>query len=275
MILPFISLAQNRVIYLDDLKENRGPKESINTSEPNLPLIYNIESPSLTVYTPETSKANGTGIVVAPGGGFMFLSIKSEGTEVAEWLVKKGFTVFLLKYRTFPIKTNNPTKELMDYYNAKKWEDLIKNQIPICVEDGRKALKYVRNNAAEFHLNSNKIGIIGFSAGGTVAASTAFAFDSSDKPNFVAPIYPYFPDSFHKSVLSDSPPMFIMASSNDEGGFAYHCLSLYKQWLDNNGKAELHLYINGGHGFGMRKQNLPNDTWIERFYEFLKGQGFY
>lgn len=274
LTLPFFSLGQQRVVYLEHSETPSTINESINITDPKLPVIYNIKSPTLTIYSPDPSHTNGTGIIVAPGGGFMFLSIKSEGSEVAEWLVKKGYTVFVLKYRTFPTKTDNPQKEMMEYYNQQKWEELIKNQISLCVDDGRKALKYVRNHANEFHLHSNKIGIIGFSAGGTVAASTAFAYDPTNRPDFVAPIYPYFPDAFHKPVAVDSPPMFLLASSNDEGGFAHHCVSLYKHWINNHKKAELHLYVNGGHGFGMQKQGLPKDNWIDRFYEFLKGQGF-
>lgn len=270
ILISNVILAQQKIVPL--YRELLPSKEQQDNKNIEMPLVYNIGSPTLTIYEP--INPNGTGIVVAPGGGFMFLSIKTEGYDVAEWLTKKGFTVFLLKYRTFPIVTNDPMGHLMDNYNANKWEDLIKNQIPICVADGRAAIEFARTHAAEYKINPNRIGIIGFSAGGTVAASTAFDYNKNNRPDFAAPIYPYFPETFLKPTLADAPPMFLLAATNDEGGFNLHCINLYKHWFSSKKIIELHLYANGGHGFGMLKQNLPKDNWIERFYEFLQGQGF-
>ncbi|HNP23959.1 MAG TPA: alpha/beta hydrolase [Panacibacter sp.] len=187
---------------------------------------------------------------------------------------EKGFTVFVLKYRTLPIDTDDPMSALMDNYNYHKWEDLVKNQIPIGAADARAAIEYVRKHATEYNLAIDQIGIIGFSAGGTIAATSAMGYDRNNRPDFVAPVYPYFPDTMQKTVLPDAPPMFLLAATNDKGGFNLHCISLYKHWAANKKPVELHLYVSGGHGFGMQKQNLPKDNWIERFYEFLQGQGF-
>ena len=274
LLVPTLVMAQQKTIRLYENNESSTVQEKINNSNAEMPLVYNITIPTLTVSTPDSLKSNGTGIVVAPGGGFMFLNIKSEGSDVAKWLVEKGFTVFLLKYRTLPLDTDDPMRALQENYNNHKWEDLIKNQISICAADGRAAIAYVRTHATEYQLKPNRIGIIGFSAGGTVAATTAFDYNKNNRPNFVAPIYPYFPDYMQKTVLTDAPPMFLLAASNDEGGFNLHCISLYKHWVTNKKLAELHLYVSGGHGFGMMKQNLPKDNWIERFYEFLQGQDF-
>ena len=265
-----LAVAQQKTVPL--YGKSMPSKEQQDNKNKDMPLVYNISNPTLTIYEP--TNPNGTGIVVAPGGGFMFLSIKTEGYDVAEWLTQKGFTVFLLKYRTLPIVTDDPIGLLMDNYNKNKWEDLIKNQIPTCIRDGRAAIEFARTHAQEYKLNPNQIGIIGFSAGGTVAASTAFDFNKNNRPDFTAPIYPYFPDSFLKPTLPDAPPMFLLAATNDEGGFNMHCINLYKHWFINKKEIELHLYANGGHGFGMLKQNLPKDNWIERFYEFLQGLGY-
>ena len=154
----------------------------------------------------------------------------NEGYSVANWLVEKGFTVFVLKYRVFHIKNDDPTGTLMENYNNGKWEDLIKTTIPLSVADGKASIEYVRAHAAEFNIHPNQIGIIGFSAGGTVAASSAFDYTKNNRPDFVAPIYPYFPDDMQKAVLPDAPPMFLSAASNDQGGFQLHCTSLYKLW---------------------------------------------
>ena len=107
-------------------------------------------------------------------------------------MVEKGFTVFVLKYRIFHINNDDPTGTLMENYNNGKWEHLIKTTIPLSAADGKASVEYVRAHAAEFSIKPDKIGILGFSAGGTVAASTAFDYTKINRPDFVAPIYPYF-----------------------------------------------------------------------------------
>lgn len=228
--MPLFVAAQQRVIRLyekaapgsetwnwEEKKDNKNPKD---------PLTYNVVNPTLTVFSPAPQKANGTAIVVVPGGAFMFLSIKNEGYDVAKSLVEKGFTVFVLKYRTLHLTSDDPTGFLMNHFG--NWQELVKDQIPFCVADGRAAIEYIRSHATEFKIKPNKIGMIGFSAGGTVTASSAFDYNKNNRPDFVAPIYPYFPENFQKPVLVDAPPMFLLAASNDEGIFNLDCIGLYK-----------------------------------------------
>jgi len=235
------------------------------------PIVYNVSHPSLTVFLPDSAapKTN-TAVVIAPGGGFHLLSIKSEGVDVANWLNKKGITCFVLKYRLVHSKTDNPAQEMMDMISKGDVNnEETTTAIKMAISDGREAISYVRRHASEYNIDADKIGIMGFSAGGTVTASSAFGYTTDNKPNFVAPIYAFFPDNMQSTVADDAPPMFIVAASDDNLGLAPHSVSLYNKWLAAKHPAELHLYVKGGHGFGMRKQNIPTDNWIERFGDWL------
>lgn len=121
-------------------------------------------------------------------------------------------------------------------------------------------------------MNPDRIGIMGFSVGGTVTASAAYNYTPETRPSFVAPIYLQYEWAIKGTVPSDAPPMFILAATDDPLGLAPHSVALYSDWTKAKKSAELHLLSKGGHGFGMRKQNLPSDHWIERFAEWLEVQ---
>lgn len=236
-------------------------------------VVYNVSKPTLTVFAPEANTANGTAVIICPGGAFYALSINSEGNDVANWLVKKGVTCFVLRYRLVHITSNDPTAEVAKVMGKPEFEEQTGKVIPLSLEDGRTAIAYVRKHAAEYNIDPNRIGIMGFSAGGTVASSAAFNYTKENKPDFVAPVYPYFPKEMQGTVANDAPPMFIAAATDDELGLAPHSVDLYTKWTSARKDAELHLYNKGGHGFGMRVKNLPSDKWIERFGDWLGAQG--
>jgi len=269
--------AQERVIPLYD-----GPAPGSETwnwneavSDSNFwqtKLVYNVSKPTLTVFAPDAGKSNGTAVIIAPGGAFHALSINSEGFDVAKWLVQKGVICFVLKYRLVHCLSNDPPAEVASK-PPKQFDEDNSKVIPLAIADGRAAIAYVRKHAATFNIRPGRIGIMGFSAGGTVAAAAAFDYTAENKPDFVAPIYPYFPASMHGTVGAGSPPLFTLTATDDQLGFAAHSIELYNKWLAAKLPAEIHLYAKGGHGFGMRKQNLPTDNWIERFGEWLGVQG--
>jgi predicted peptidase len=236
-------------------------------------VVYNVTKPTLTVFAPEADKANGTALVIAPGGAFHALSINSEGFDVAKWLVEKGITCFVLKYRLVHIKGNDPVAETMAKWGKKEFEDDNNAVIPLAIADGRAAIAYVRRHAADYKIDPARIGIMGFSAGGTVASSTLFGYSKENRPDFAAPVYPYIESKMIGAVPNDAPPIFIVTATNDGLGLAPHSVDLYSKWIANKKDAELHMYARGDHGFGMRKQNLPTDKWIERFAEWLGVQG--
>ena len=237
-------------------------------------VVYNVSHPTLTVFHPEEGKANGTSVIICPGGAFRALSINSEGYDVAKWLVKKGVTCFVLKYRLIESKTTDPVAEMLAIWGSKQFDDENRAVIPLQVADARAAITYVRMHANDMKLDPNRIGMIGFSAGGTLTASSAYNYSNENKPNFVAPVYAFFPKEMQGILANDAPPAFIVAASDDNLGLAPHSVDLYNQWLTTKHNAELHMYSKGGHGFGMRIQNFPSDKWIERFGDWLNTNGW-
>lgn len=232
--------------------------------------VYNVSRPTLTVFTPDSMSSTGTAVIIAPGGAFHALSINSEGFDVARWLVKKGVTCFVLKYRLAHSLTTDPVAEMNAKWGKPEFNEAIKAAIPLSVADGKAAIAYVRAHAGEYGVDPHKIGIIGFSAGGTVAASAAFNYTLENRPDFVAPVYPYFPPEMVTRIPADAPPLFVAAATDDGLNLAPHSANLYQQWLSAKHPAELHMYSTGNHGFGMRVQHLPSDTWIERFGDWLR-----
>ena len=276
LLIATTTQAQQKVIQLYNGaapgSENWDWKEK--SSGGNGDIVYNVSHPTLTVFSANPSKANGTAIVICPGGGFHILAVSHEGTQVAQWLAEKGITAFVLRYRLAHVLSDDPVKEMTEKQKNGTFDRDVDADIPFSVADGREAIKYVRAHAAEYQIDKNKIGIIGFSAGGTVTASAAFNYNADNRPDFAAPIYPYMPDSLQSKVAADAPPLFLTVATDDRLGFAQHAISLYNKWYAAKRPVEMHLYAKGGHGFGMHKQNIPTDTWIERFYEWLGVEGF-
>lgn len=278
LFLAFSTKAQQKVIQLykgaAPGSENWAYNEQEYKPGTNDALVYNVSHPTLTVFPADPSKANGTAIIVCPGGGFYILAIAHEGTDVAHWLNKKGVTVFILKYRLGHSLTDNPGEELSENMKKSDFAEKVSPIIPLCISDGRAAIQYVRAHAAEYGINPEKIGIMGFSAGGTVAASTAFNYTAENRPDFVAPIYAYMPPSMQGAVPADAPPLFVAAATDDGLGLTSQSVGLYSKWLAAKKPAEIHIYEKGGHGFGMHKQNIPTDTWIDRFGDWLGLLGY-
>ncbi len=277
LLSAIVANAQQKVIQLYSGAAPGSDKWKYNEKQikaGDYEMAYNVSHPTLTVFTPDPGIANGTAVIVCPGGGFYILMTTFEGTDVVNWLTKKGVTVFLLKYRLGESFTANPGQELTDALTRGDFQRKIAPIVPLSIADGKEAIKYVRAHAAEYGISPSRIGIIGFSAGGTVAASAAFNYTAENRPDFVAPIYTYMPPSLQGTVANDAPPMFLAAASNDELGLAPHSVDLYSKWLTTKHPAELHMYEKGGHGFGMKRQHIPTDTWIDRFGDWLALNGF-
>jgi acetyl esterase/lipase len=240
----------------------------------NTDIVANVTKPTLTVFKPSPELKNGTAIIVCPGGGFMALSITTEGNDVAKYLAARGVTAFVLKYRlshTGDDATQEFTALIGDH---QKFQEMAAKIVPLAIADGLAAVTYVRQHASEWGVSPDRVGIIGFSAGGAVTAGVAFRYAPEGRPAFVAPIYAggeHFKDA---TVPADAPPMFVAAATDDNLGLAPQSLALYHKWLNAHKSAELHMYAKGGHGFGMRKQNLPTDHWIDRFADWLELQGW-
>jgi acetyl esterase/lipase len=239
----------------------------------NTQVVTNVSQPTLTAYLADPAIRNGTSVIVCPGGAFHALSINSEGIDVAKWLNGKGVTAFVLKYRIVPTGEDGVKEAMAKINNRQKLDEDNAAVIPMAFADGLAAVSYVRKHATEFGISPTRIGLMGFSAGGTVTASVAFTYTAENRPDFVAPIYAYMGAVKETVVPKDAPPMFIVAATDDQLGLAADSINLYGKWLAAKKPVELHMYSKGGHGFGMRKQNLPSDQWIERFGDWLQAQG--
>jgi acetyl esterase/lipase len=277
LILTFLcltSFAQTKV----KLYSGKAPgSESWNWTEGSVDapdggrFIYNVVEPELLIYPAPKEKANGTSIIVAPGGAFHILSIDSEGIEVAKFLNSLGITAFVIKYRVVHSITNNPFQELMPLMSDfKKLDEINAPVVEMATKDGIEAMKYVKQHSAEYGIDTKKIGCMGFSAGGTLTMSVMMSAPQELKPNFAAPIYLYGNAVLGNEMPKESTPMFIGVATDDQLGFVPHSITLYNQWFDAKYPVELHIYEKGGHGFGMRKMNTSSDHWISDFENWLR-----
>lgn len=240
-------------------------------------LVRNVTKPTLTVFLPAAGGGNGTAVIVCPGGAFHMLSWDSEGTQVAQWLSARGVTAFVLKYRlvdTGPTQADFQGKmkamfEELTHLAGDEQPSFVKAIEPLASADGLQAMRVVRQRAAEWHIDPHRIGILGFSAGATVANDVALHYDAASRPDFFGSIYP--PLWGEPVVPKDAPPLFVAAANDDPliGMGAYRIAEL---WKKSGHSVEAHFYAKGGHGFGMRQQQLPIDHWIDRFGEWLAWQ---
>lgn len=232
--------------------------------------LTDISDPTVTVYRPE--KPNGTSVVVAPGGGFMFLSYSFEGTQVCEWLNSIGVTAVLLKYRT-------PTRDDVDPF-----------KLP--VQDAQRAIGLTRHHAKEWGLDPKRVGLLGFSAGGNLTGHAAWdrtprtypqkpELDEPRAPDFIVFVYGGgFLDKEDKSkfrpgfsVPSDAPPAFFLVAHDDKAN-PIEATMLYLEYKKLGIPAELHICTKGGHGFGMRKAGNPINDWPQRCAEWMQAMGW-
>lgn len=239
------------------------------TQLPNgLAVVRNVVQPSLTVFLPDPAAANGTGVIVCPGGAYHFLAHDHEGIRVARWLNERGAAAFMLKYRL--IRTGEDFPECVGRRMADRAEmqRLLDPLLPLILADGLQAVRMVRARAEEWGIRPGRVGITGFSAGGMLTAMVARQYDASSRPDFAAPIYAAPPPP--APLPADAPPLFLACAADDEMAVG-SSLGMFAEWRTAGRPVELHIYASGGHGFGMNPQGLPADGWIERLWEWAGG----
>lgn len=186
----------------------------------------------------------------------------------------QGSNRIRLKYR-LAHTGEDATQEFRALFQDKqKFGELMAKTVPLSIADGLAAVAYVRQHSSDWGISADRVGIIGFSAGGTIAAAVGLRYAPEGRPAFVAPIYAAASMLKNTPVPADAPPMFLAAATDDQLGLAMDSIGLYDQWTAAHKSAELHMYAKGGHGFGMRKQEFPSDRWIDRFSEWLESQGW-
>ena len=207
----------------------------------NSRLVRNVSQPTLTVFLPDPAIANGTGVIVCPGGAFPFLMVDKEGAEVAAWLNARGVAVFVLKYRVFPTDDDDEAflRIASDPLPHRPNMDKVR---PLAVEDGLQAMRTVRRQAGRWGADPDRLGMLGFSAGGYVTAGAATDYDAESRPSFAAPIYALWHE---RPVLADAPPLFLAAAADDDLVDAGNSIALYAAWRAAGRRAELHIYAQG------------------------------
>ena len=261
--------------------ENWDYKEEISTFSGGGTIVRNVVDPSMTVYLPDPSVANGAAIIVCPGGAFRMLSLDGEGANVARSLNRQGFAVFVLKYRLYKTddsKGMDPPKALSEIRLSLKYANAnpapenheLNNVIRLATIDGQQAIRLVRRNAEKWGIDCSKIGIMGFSAGGGVAVGTALLDDPEGYPDFVVTLYG--PSMVDVHVPEKAPPLFIAVAA-DHKPVSMGCVALYSVWNEAGKSAELHVFSKGKGPFGIRSQGFPSDDWPKLFLNWIKGEG--
>jgi acetyl esterase/lipase len=285
--------AQNQTIPLwnkipDEIKATDYKEKEI-LKDGKLQSTSQVSVPTLSIFIPKEVKPNQTAVVICPGGGYTHLAFEKEGTKVAEWFNSIGIAAFVLKYRM-------PTDLTM------------KNKSVGPLQDAQEAIRYVRQNAAKWNIDPNKIGILGFSAGGHLASTASTHYDDkvyesaykvSARPDFSLLIYPVISmeneithkgsqnnllgnnpskeliDSFsnEKKVTSKTPPTFLIHATDDTVVIPENSINYYLALKKNGVSAEMHVYEKGGHGFGLGVADTSK-FWTRDCEEWLKSNGY-
>lgn len=229
-------------------------------------VTISVSKPSMTIVRPKAGSANGTAMIVAPGGGFISLVWDLEGTEIADWLAARGVTVFILKYRV-----SLPTPAEAGVTDSAQRAALMEPRRKLAVADALQAIALVRKNAEKWGIDPNRVGMMGFSAGAVTTMGTVLADNPSQRPNFAGVIYGAVPGGV--TAATDSPPLFIVHAQDDPLIPSTSSTAIFDAWQAVKRPAELHIYAQGGHGFGMRAQGLPVDRWALDFEAWLGSRG--
>ena len=247
--------------------EGKTAPEAIRISPQGDHVISSVHHPSITVYLPPAAKATGAAVVVIPGGGHREIWIDHEGYAVAAWLSDHGVAAFVLKYRL--------AREQGSTYTVEGTE----------LHDVQRAIRLVRSRAREWGVGPGRVGVMGFSAGGELAALASTHYDGgnmgavdpidheSSRPAFQALIYPAIPHDM--SLSAETPSAFLACGADDRKDISEGLPELYLAIKRAGVLAELHVFAGVGHGFGIRASNTGNvRSWPDLFYGWLGSSGF-
>lgn len=232
-------------------------------------VVRNVSDATLTPYIPD--KPNGTAVIVAPGGAFHMLSIENEGEAVAKWLNSQGVTAFVLRYRLLETGADYPVQMIRYLGNLASLRTAVEPLRPLATADGENAVKWVRKHAGRYGIKPNRVGLMGFSAGGAVTVWTLTANKRASRPDFAIAIYPgLLPDAI--AVPKTAPPLFVAAAKDDQLAYA-DSIRLAAAWEKAKAPTRIVTYESGGHGFGMKKSGKPSDAWTDAMSDWMRGRG--
>lgn len=282
---------QSNVIPLwpDGIPNSQESDQTETIEQDDITWIAQINEPTLEVFLPPKGIATGQGVVICPGGGYSGVAYDIEGTEIAKFLNTKGIAGFVLKYRM-------PGAESVE----------VRNEAPL--QDAKRAIRMVRANADEWNVSTNKVGVMGFSAGGHLASTLGTHFNGEDhfekdsidslsaRPDFMILVYPvitmkdpYTHEGSKNNLLGenpneemveyysnetqitpDTPPTFLVHSTDDDAVPVENSLMFYQALKENGVSAEMHIYPEGGHGFNLGLGRGHLESWTDRLYDWLR-----
>jgi acetyl esterase/lipase len=288
---PLLLMSQTILpLYKNDIPNSKPAKDEEKSEQSNgILIISKISKPTISIFPASKATANGTAVIIYPGGGYSVVAAGHEGSDIAKKFNEIGVTAFVVKYRIPDIET------------------MINPEIgPL--QDAQQAIKIVRERAKEYNINPDKIGIMGFSAGGHLASTAGTHFNkavientnnTSLRPDFMLLIYPVisFTDSLthmgsrdqligktpsaekikeysgELQVTNKTPPSFLVHASDDEAVKPQNSIVFYLALIKNKVPAEMHLYESGGHGFGLNLKN-KNEHWMDRCKNWMENSGW-
>jgi acetyl esterase/lipase len=229
----------------------------------------NVTVPTLIPFLPDPAKATGAAVVVAPGGAYMMLTMDTEGIMVARKLAEHGVAAFVLKYRL-----DLTPRDIAGFNRALgarmdpilKGEKVAEVEQPLAVDDAAAALRLIRSRAAEWHIDPQRTGMVGFSAGARTALRLTLQNRSGARPSFVGVIYG---PMLSVAVPDQAPPMFV-ALAADDPIWGHAGFGLVTSWQAAGRSVELHFYEHGNHGFGMRQTGTTSELWLDEFLLWMK-----
>ncbi len=232
--------------------------------------VRNVTVPTLTPVLP-SGTSTGSAVIVAPGGAFLGLAIDHEGWQVARWLANRGIAAFVLKYRVLPTPVDNDQFRLENNAMRNGGKASFappEDTPPEALADGLAAIRYVREHAEEFGIDPERVGFMGFSAGGFLSRSVV-EHGGAGMPDFVAPIYPSMAPM---NVPENAPPMFVAIAADDFLLDMHPDMPLLQDYRAAGRPIEFHLLANGGHGFGLElgTRGMASEDWIETLYRWMR-----
>tara|TARA_B100000989_G_scaffold130575_1_gene96937 strand:+ start:741 stop:1586 length:846 start_codon:yes stop_codon:yes gene_type:complete len=263
-------IAQDKISINYQEWEFKSFKEnSVLISEQEGIWLDNISKPEISLYKANGNSITDKAMIICPGGGLFFSAYEKEGVKLAKKLAQNGITALILKYRTYPRKGSVIKWSQTLWDKPQMAIDSAKIILPYSSKDALSAIELIRNNASEYNINPNKIGLMGFSAGGAVTMEATYTSVTKNQPNFIAPIYPWMDIIDNQKVPLNKPPAFISCANDDPHELAGPSVQIYEDWILAGAEAELHMFSKGGHGYGMNKINAPVDRWSQLLIDWI------
>lgn len=235
-------------------------------------IVRNVTAPTITPFLPKPGTANGTAVLVIPGGGFHFLSMSNEGWPIARWLADRGIAAFVLKYRVEPTPPDEAkfSKIISTRFAPNDWiggtPTYLHQTATYARKDAQAGLRLIRARAHEWGIDTKRVGVLGFSAGAITVINLTVDDAPDARPDFVGVLY----GNMLAVIPPAKPQPLFIALADDDMVFSKQGFGLVESWRKAGGSVEMHWYASGGHGFGSEMHGTTSDHWLDQYVAWLK-----